>query len=222
MNHTAICKLLALICILACTLTLACACTPTDTTGTTNDETTTADNTEETTSAESTYTVTVKDNTGAPVVGAIVQFNEGTQPFAITDANGSISVTAKTAAYTVSIVVAGYETEASYAFAAGETALNIVLTTEDDGKVDYTVKIMDANGKALEGVKVQLCDGDLCQLPVFTGADGIAIIHAEENDSYTVKITMEGYDCDSVYMFSDETNTLRVILYEEGQSPFIS
>jgi hypothetical protein len=34
---------------------------------------------------------------------------------------------------------------------------------------------------------VQLCVGDICKLPVVTGADGIAILETEKAD-YTIKI----------------------------------
>ncbi|MBQ8310463.1 MAG: hypothetical protein IJX80_05565 [Clostridia bacterium] len=207
MNHTAFRKYLALICILACVLLIAC--TPGDGTG--NTETTTAEETTGAPATEATYKVTIVDDQGTPIQGAIVQFNEGDKPFAITDANGIVTVNAKTATYTVSIVVAGYEVESSYAFAANATELNVTLKTTDDGKVEYKVTVIDENGKAIDGVKVQLCIGDLCQLPAFTDENGIAIVNAAE-DTYTAKITKDGYTGDSEYSFPDGSRELTVTL----------
>ena len=207
MNHNANCKYLALICILISALLLICACTPTGGA----EETTVADDSGSTLPAESTYKVTVKDDKGAAITGAIVQFNEGDKPFAITDANGTASVTAKTANYTVSIVVAGYEVESSYAFTAGATELNVTLKSTAAATVDYKVTVVDEAGAPLADVKVQLCVGDLCQLPIFTNASGIAIVSAAE-DNYTAKITKDGYTGEAEYTFPEGSREMTVTL----------
>lgn len=86
-------------------------------------------------------------------------------------------------------------------------------------KIDYTVKVVDGLETPLEGATVQLCIGDLCQLPVLTKADGVAVVNAKE-DEYTVKVTLKGYEGEAYYSFpegsTELTVTLNVIL---GSSP---
>ncbi len=222
MKHINICKYLALICLALSILITLCACNPTgnETNGTTasNQNDTTAPDADETTtpaedetdapSAAKAYKITVLDPNGAPFVGAFITCADDASIMAITDATGTAPVTAKEA-YTLNIAAGSYGNVT--VTLASDTNVTVNLTLADDGKVEYTVKVMDENGKGIEDVKVQLCVGDLCQLPVHTDASGVAVVRAEE-DHYTVKITKDGYISEDAYMFSMGSHELKVIL----------
>ena len=60
--------------------------------------------------------------------------------------------------------------------------------TEPDTKVEYTIKVVDFEGNPVEGVKVQMCIGELCKTPIATDAQGIVTVKYEE-DIYEVKVS---------------------------------
>lgn len=66
--------------------------------------------------------------------------------------------------------------------------------TVSDGKVTYTIKVVDENGKGIASVMVQLCK-DSC-MPGFTNADGVAEFKVEAADGYHASVTdmPAGYD----------------------------
>jgi len=84
-------------------------------------------------------------------------------------------------------------------------------TTATDTSVTYTVTVVDENNAPLAGATVQLCVGELCRLPVFTGADGVAILKIDEAD-YTVKVTLGGYTGEAEYHFAAGSTELTVQL----------
>ena len=84
-------------------------------------------------------------------------------------------------------------------------------TTATDTSVTYTVTVVDENNAPLAGATVQLCVGELCRLPVFTGADGVAILKLDEAD-YTVKVTLGGYTGEAEYHFAAGSTELTVQL----------
>lgn len=81
------------------------------------------------------------------------------------------------------------QTEVSSEPAAESTgaAPETTEATVSDGKVTYTIKVVDEDGKGISGVMVQLCK-DSC-MPGFTNADGIAEFKAEEADGYHASVT---------------------------------
>ena len=84
-------------------------------------------------------------------------------------------------------------------------------TEPEDLSVTYTVTVVDENNAPLAGATVQLCVGELCRLPVFTGADGVAILKLDEAD-YTVKVTLGGYTGEAEYHFAAGSTELTVQL----------
>jgi len=76
----------------------------------------------------------------------------------------------------------------------------------------YTVTVVDENGAPLSGAAVQLCVGDLCKLPKFTGSDGEISFDFEPAD-YKVKVTLAGYTCDAEgYSFPEGETELTVTM----------
>lgn len=54
--------------------------------------------------------------------------------------------------------------------------------SEDDGKVVYTIKVVDANGNPVASTLVQLCDDGACYAPVMTDANGVAEFRMVEGE----------------------------------------
>lgn len=81
----------------------------------------------------------------------------------------------------------------------------------DDTDLGYKVTVVDIAGDPLKGATVQLCIGELCQLPVATDENGVAIIDAAE-DNYTVKVTLAGYVGEPYYSFPEGSKELTVTL----------
>lgn len=152
------------------------------------------------------YTITVVDQNGTPIKGVQVTFSpEGAMeiPFK-TDANGVASYkTDKETKITVTSVPTGYE----YA------ALNQAQSFDENGKLTVTVtelppfviRVVDQDGNAVAGVKVQMCsDAGSCRIPVTTDENGEATYKYEEGvfhaqltelpDGYTVDIMGKSYD----------------------------
>lgn len=117
-----------------CMILCLCACTedPVATESTPPATSTNATTTAPTDDGKTTYTVTVTDEKGNPIVGAMVQMCKDACVPAVTDAKGVATYSLPEAEYKVSFLSmpAGYtySTDATeFYFADGETALTIVL-----------------------------------------------------------------------------------------------
>lgn len=67
-------------------------------------------------------------------------------------------------------------------------------TTEDDGKLTYTVTVLDENNEPISDVMVQLCKDSNC-IPGMTDAAGVAQFQLAEDDYHGSVMTMpDGYD----------------------------
>ena len=94
---------------------------------------------------------------------------------------------------------------------APETTASVPEPT-DDGKVTYTVKVVDEGGNPVVGAAVQLCK-DSC-LPGMTNAEGIATFRTVE-DTYKVSfMTMPaGFQADAEeFYFEDSAFELTITL----------
>ena len=82
--------------------------------------------------------------------------------------------------------------------------------TTASGKITYKVKVVDANGNAVEGVFVQICekkDGGRCFLPAKTDANGEISMELDEGDYKTRIDSANGYTYSSDYTeFGTETS----------------
>ncbi len=74
-----------------------------------------------------------------------------------------------------------------------------------DGKVTYTVTVLDPSGAPVPGVAVQFCDDNGCRMPVATNAEGIVTLtEAKSNFHVTLVSVPEGFAEDSgEYHFGD-------------------
>lgn len=64
----------------------------------------------------------------------------------------------------------------------------------DDGKIEYTVKLVDASGNPVAGQMIQVCNASNCFAPVATDANGVATFRLEESDEYKAKLMTAGED----------------------------
>lgn len=75
--------------------------------------------------------------------------------------------------------------------------------TADDGKVTYTVKVVDEGGNPVASAAVQLCK-DSC-LPGMTNAEGVASFNVVEDDYKVSFMTMpEGYEAEAEEFYFDD------------------
>ena len=78
---------------------------------------------------------------------------------------------------------AGNDTTSPVVTTAGDVVTTApVVTTTGDGKLTYTVTVVDQNGDPVVGAYVQLCIGEMCNMPVATNGEGIAQIKAQPDD----------------------------------------
>lgn len=58
----------------------------------------------------------------------------------------------------------------------------------DDGKIEYKVTLLDANGAPVAGQMIQVCNAATCFAPVVTDANGVATFRLEESNEYKAKL----------------------------------
>ena len=92
------------------------------------------------------------------------------------------------------------------------TTESVPETTEDDGKVTYTVKVVDEGGQAIANAAVQLCK-ESC-LPGATDEDGVATFNVVEDDyKVSFMIMPEGYAADAeAFYFEDGSYEMTITL----------
>ena len=155
--------------------------------------------------AEISYSVTVKDNDGAPVSGVKVAFilKNGTALNATTDANGKATPVTNKNIASVKITYVPEEYEAY-------SKLNVSQNFAEDGSLSvtltklppYIVKIVDQNDDAVVGASVMICvsgnEGMCVPMPT-TDANGESSIIVQPN-TYMAKIATlpEGYTVDDI------------------------
>lgn len=87
------------------------------------------------------------------------------------------------------------------------------LDATDDGKVAYTVKVVDEGGNPVVGAMVQLCK-DTC-LPGSTNAEGLAVFNVVEDSEYKVSFMTvpAGYEgAEEAYYFESGSHDLTITL----------
>lgn len=91
-------------------------------------------------------------------------------------------------------------------------------TPVDDGKVTYTVSVVDENGNPISGAMVQLCL-DTC-LPGMTDASGAAVFNVDEADYKVSFLTLPaGYTYsteEQEFYFEEGSTEITLTLKAEG------
>ena len=88
------------------------------------------------------------------------------------------------------------------------------VTEADTG---YKVKVVDAEGNAIAGVWVMICKGDMCSMPVETGADGYAKFPTITDEGRQAKIAYEvpGYVVDTSAYIDFEAGSFEMTIVLE-------
>lgn len=152
-----------------------------------------------------TYTVTVVDEDGNPVKGALIQFNpkSGTSFPLPTGADGKASYRTdkEMASVEVFTVPAGYEYDKlnQKQTLDSEGKLTVTLTKKAVEGTNYTIRVIDQEGNPVANVKVQICesqDGGLCLTPIkSTDENGVIVYTAKEAEyKATINLLPEGYE----------------------------
>lgn len=154
------------------------------------------------------YTVTVQDNKGALLSGVKLEFTIGTAKVtATTDKNGVAMVTKPAADGLVTVTIPeGYSGNLIHPLSVTDPAITITLTKEetevpvepevpDSTTLDYTVTVLDSDGKAATDVTVSILNGDTEVAKQTTDDKGIVTANLDRG-SYTVKLSgnAEKYD----------------------------
>lgn len=109
----------------------------------------------------------------------------------------------------------GDQSSGTEATAVGQEQTVPVTSTPaaDDGKVTYTVIVMDEVGNPVSGVKLQFCDAESCRIPVTTGADG-KVTQNYVASEYHITLTSipEGYSSEETEFYFDGETELTVVL----------
>ncbi len=114
------------------------------------------------------YTVTIVDEDGKGISGVNVFITDDVTVFEnkTTDENGKASITLYTENKNIGVMIvsnpAEYETPAEvepglHVLFGDSTEATITLTKKVTETVTYTVKVVDQNGNAVEGVTLQIC-----------------------------------------------------------------
>ena len=153
---------------------------------------------------DKTYTVTILDGDKNPVEGVkLVITDEKSYLTVTTNVNGQASVQLPETKVSVMVtsVPDGYEKPEKVSgvyhgvFKTGSTDLSITLSKVASNTVTYTVKVIDQNGDAVEGMQVQLCPDGVCLADQFiTGANGEISKELTPGKTIDVKLyALDGY-----------------------------
>lgn len=88
--------------------------------------------------------------------------------------------------------------------------------TVNDGKVTYTVTVLDQNGNPVEGVAIQFCDPVNCKLPVATNADGVVTASYEESEYHILLAELPaGYSSEETEFYFGDATELTVTIHAD-------
>ena len=174
------------------------------------------------------YTVYVVDELGNPVQGAAVVLGDS---FFYTDANGMVSVILLESKDYVATVVApeGYTIDKSKHAFGDKTVLTVTVQTAEpvQEEVDYTVTVVDSNGKPYTNLLVRF-DSDDGSVSVTepVGSNGKVTVRLLKTN-YTVTLvfnagTVMGYEAANTRLTANEPSvTIEVVPYVSGESEML-
>ena len=166
---------------------------------------------------KATYTVTVVDEDGNPVKGAMVNFTvKGGSVFPMpTDAEGKVSYTTdKQVTVSMLSVPDGYEYYELGQNLALDANGNATVTVQKAEVIEdyFVILVVDQYGAPVEGVFVQMCTESSCMTPTTTDENGEAS-YSYADGEFKAKLTSvpEGYtvaDPEAYYEFENGTATI--------------
>ena len=84
---------------------------------------------------------------------------------------------------------------------------------QNDGKVTYTVTVLDQNNKPVPGVAIQFCSGENCKLPSTTDENGVLVQKYPAAEYYITLIELPaGYTANETKFYFGEETELTVVV----------
>ncbi len=171
-----------------------------------------------------TYTITVKDTSGAPIEGAVVQLYENTlgEVNKTTGADGKVSFTLPenpTFPFVKLLSLPeSYKTTAGYDTPVILGAEKNIVITNGEKLTLYKLIIKDESGNTVSGVRAQICVGDNCN-PGVSDENGVIIVYLSASDiteGVKASVTDEAYTGatvgrDYAYYSAGETSLIIVV-----------
>ncbi|KXX69275.1 PKD domain-containing protein [Flammeovirga sp. SJP92] len=142
--------------------------------------------------------VIASDNT-TPIADATVTINEEEYT---TNAEGKIVEKFIPGTYDFTVTKTGYKTFNGSVNTESEEMTYVVFLGENENAYDVSLKFVDANGNAIEGVSVSVTDNNLFNVTATSDADGIAALGEILDKEYSYTATKE--------LFLDKTSTFNV------------
>ncbi len=85
------------------------------------------------------------------------------------------------------------------------------VTEEKKDENTYKIVVVDESGAPVPNVPVQICQGEICLIPVPTNSDGFVEKALDADPSeYTVKIPDPRYVTEEYYTFPEDSKTLTI------------
>ncbi len=170
----------------------------------TNENDGTGDNNQGENNGNKTYTLTVFDKENNPIEGVkLVITDEKSYKTVVTGADGRASTELPDTKVSVMItsVPSGYEKPEKISgvyhavIPEGMLGITFFLDKEASNTVNYTVKVVDQFGNAVEGMQIQLCPDGVCLADQFiTDANGEISKEMTPKNSIDVKLyDLDGY-----------------------------
>ena len=82
----------------------------------------------------------------------------------------------------------------------------------EDGKIEYKVTLVGADGKPIAGQMIQVCNAATCFAPVATDDNGVAVFRLEESNEYKAKLMTAPEDA---YVYFEAGSTELTLTVEE-------
>jgi gliding motility-associated-like protein len=170
-----------------------------------------------------TITITVLDENGDPIAGAIVTINGETYT---TDENGQVTVTLPDGTYNYTVVADGYHNNGGTITVNGEDVEETVnMVPETEPTYTITITVVDENGDPIEGATVTI-NG----VTYTTDENGqVTVTLPDGTYNYTVvadgyhnnggTITVDGEDVDETITMITETHTITITVLDENGDP---
>lgn len=87
---------------------------------------------------------------------------------------------------------------------------------QNDGKVTYTVTVLDQNNNPVPGVAIQFCSGENCKLPSNTDENGVLVQKYPAAEYYITLIELPaGYTAEETKFYFGEETELTVVIQAE-------
>lgn len=84
---------------------------------------------------------------------------------------------------------------------------------KDDGKVTYTVTVVDQNNNPVPGVAIQFCSGENCKLPSNTDENGVLVQKYPAAEYYITLVELPaGYSAEETKFYFGEETELTVVI----------